>query len=475
MAGLLFLQDLEYPFLGPMYLSACLKRAGHRVALAIGRTADELLPRIRAFQPNVLAFSIMTGSHRWARELAHELKVRTGIPTLFGGAHPTFFPQFADHPAVDWIVRGEAEETVVELLDALDAGRSPDGIANLGYRRDGVRIQAEVRNLVRDLDDLPFPDRDLYADLIGRMDLGIPNVITSRGCPFHCSFCFEDAQRELYKDKGKYVRIRRIDAVLAECRELMARPDVRAIYFADDVFGMSKKWLYEFLPAYKREIGLPFVCLVRADIVASDPEYARRLAEGGCRSVFFGVESGNEDLRNTVLAKQLTDAQIRTAAERLHAAGIAFRTYNILGLPGETWEDALATVKLNIEIGADYPWASLFAPYPGTALAAHAIETGHLDPDWEPDKLSRSFFLDTPVSGPDARRIHNLQKLFQTAVLFPRALPLVEKLVELPPNPLFRAWFGLVYFHVYTKSEMRSRRQTLRFALRNVRHVLRAG
>src|SRR6266404_3616400 len=119
--------------------------------------------------------------------------------------------------------------------------------------------------------------------------------------------------REMYSGKGKYVRIRKIGKVIEECRALKESTGVRTIYFSDDVFGMSKKWLYEFLPEYQREVGLPFICLVRADIVASDREYAFRLAEGGCKSVFFGVESGNESLRNKVLVKQLSDAQIETA------------------------------------------------------------------------------------------------------------------------------------------------------------------
>lgn len=474
MARLLFLQNIDYEFLGPMYISAYARARGHSVHMAIGQTEADLAPEIERIRPDVLGFSIMSGSHRWARDMAGALKARYGLPTLFGGAHPTFFPEFAREPAVDWLVRGEGEETVTELLDALDAGRPVDTLPNLWLRRgsDGELVQNEVRPLRADLDDYPFPDRHLYDALEGRLDRGVRNVITSRGCPWHCSFCFEDAMRELYDGKGKYVRIRKIDAVIAECQQIKALGGVRLIYFADDVFGMKKDWLYTFLPRFKREVGLPFVCLVRADIVASDPHYAEALAEGGCQSVFFGVESGNERLRNKVLNKDLSDAEIVRAAGYLHAAGVKFRSYNIMGLPEETLADALSTVELNIRIRTDYPWCSIFSPLPGTELARYAEAEGYLPPGFDAEALSRSFFLRSEMDMPDIDAIQNLQKLFQTAVLWPRTWPAVKRLIHLPPNPAFTAWFGLIYFYTYVKSEQRDVPSTLRFALKNYRHIL---
>jgi radical SAM superfamily enzyme YgiQ (UPF0313 family) len=247
---------------------------------------------------------------------------------------------------------------------------------------------------------------------------------------------------------------------------------VKTIYFADDVFGMNRKWLYEFLPRYRAEVGLPFICLVRADLVCAEPTYAARLADGGCASVFFGVESGNESFRNRVLGKDLTDAQIEGAAALLHGAGIPFRTYNIVALPGETLEDAFSTVRLNIRIGTDYPWCSVFYPFPGAVLTRYAAEEGFLDRDADPGSLTRSFFTDSPLSGVTARRLQNLQKFFQTAVLWPRTFPLIRKLIFLPPNLFFTLWFAAVYLLVYLRSERRGFLKTLRFALKNYRHIL---
>ena len=278
--------------------------------------------------------------------------------------------------------------------------------------------------------------------------------------------------RDLYQGKGKYVRIRKIEKVIEECKRLKNETDVRVIYFADDVFGMSKPWLYEFLPIYKKEVGLDFICLLRADIVASDEEYAFRLAEGGCRSVFFGVESGNERLRNLVLHKQLTDAQIIKAADWLHQAGIKFRAYNIMGLPEETLEDAFSTIELNIKIKTDYPWCSIFSPLPGTELTDYAFKQGYLDEQFEYNSLSQSFFLTSNLKLPHIEEMVNLQKFFQTVVLWPWTFPIVKRLIRRKPNRLFAWWFGLIYFYVYIKSERRNLWATFKFALRNFRHVL---
>lgn len=471
MAKLLFLQKIEYEFLGPMYISSMAKTAGHDCRLAIGETLADVSKEIQQYQPDLVGFSLMTGSHRWAIRLAGEIKKGYGIPNILGGAHPTFFPQVIDEQGIDMLLRGEGEESVLELLRRIDRHDRLTDIPNIWFKNGRV-YKNDVRTLPQDLDEYPFPDRTLYNGLDRKLDRSIRNVITSRGCPWHCSFCFENALREIYSGRGKYVRIRSIDKVIEECIILKSTTKVRTIYFADDVFGMSKKWLYEFLPRYNREVGLPFICLVRADIVASDREYAFHLAEGGCKSVFFGVESGNENLRNKVLVKQLPDKQIEDAARNLHDAGIPFRTYNIVGLPGETLDEAYSTVELNIRIETDYPWCSVFSPFPGTALTQYAIDQGYLDRDFDPETLTRSFFTESKLNTSSVRRLQNLQKFFQTAVLWPSTFPLIKKLIALPPNILFTIWFGFVYFFVYLRSERRGFWKTLRFALKHYKHVL---
>jgi anaerobic magnesium-protoporphyrin IX monomethyl ester cyclase len=475
MAKLLFIQNIEYEFLGPMYIAAFVAQR-HQSRVAIGTSAEDFFSVMDEYQPDFIGFSVMTGNHLWAADTARRLKAAYSVTTVFGGAHPTFFPQFIDQDGVDIICRGEGEEAVADLLNAHDEGRDFSTIANLHVKLpDGSIVRNAVRALEPNLDRYPFPERTLYDLLDGRSERSLQHIITSRGCPYDCTFCFEKSMKDLYQGKGKYLRVRSMENVLAEILELKDKHGAKVIYFCDDVFGINTQWLYPFLEAYRAQVGMDFVCLVRADIIARHPEYAQKLRDAGCQTVYFGIETGSEETRNTVLNKRLTNEQIYRAAQLLHEAGIKFRTYNILGLPGETLKDAFETIRLNVRIKADYPWCSLFAPYPGTALASYAVTQGYLKQDFNLDSFAPSFFVNSHLNQQDIRSIENLQKFFQTAVLFPWTIPLIRRLIALPPNILFRLWFGMVYFFVYIASEERSFLHTLRFALRNARHTISKG
>lgn len=474
MAKLLFLQNLEYELLGPMYISSMLKSHGHECRLALGKSLSDFSGVIEEYCPDMVGFSVMSGSHLWAIEVAGAIRQRYGIPTVFGGPHATFFPELIEEPNVDILIRGEGEDAMLDVLNCIDAKRSleRENIPNTSIKtKDGIIIHNPLRNLRDDLDSCPFPDRHLYDALDGRIDRTVRSVISSRGCPFSCTFCFNDSARQMYDGKGRYVRIRSIDRVIEECLELKRETNAKVIFFMDDVFGINKKWLYEFLPIFKREVGLEFVCLVRADMIASDEEYALRLAEGGCSTAYFGIESGSERLRNVLLKKKVADMEISKAADYLHRAGIKFRTFNILGLPGETMEEAFSTVTLNIAIKADYPWCSIFLPLPKTKLTEYAVEHGYLDKEYL-HSLPKSFFLSSALKSPHNDELVNLQRFFQTVVLWPRTLSLARLLIKMKPNVLFKMWFGLIYFYVHIKSEKRSFWSTFKFAMRNFKHVI---
>lgn len=474
MAKLLFLQNLEYELLGPMYISSMVKDHGHECRLALGKHLGDFAGVIEEYCPDIVGFSVMSGSHVWAVEIAGEIKEKYGILNAFGGPHPTFFPEFIEEPNVDMLIRGEGEDAMLDILNCIEAKRclEKENISNTSIKtKDGIIINNPLRNLRNDLDEYPFPDRHLYDDLEGRIDRAVRSVITSRGCPYNCTFCFNDSARKMYDGKGRYVRIRSIDKVIEECLGLKRETNIKTIFFMDDVFGLNKKWLYEFLPVFKREIGLEFVCLVRADIVASDEKYALRLAEGGCRTADFGIESGSERLRNVLLKKRITNSQIARAADFLHRAGIKFKTFNILGLPGETMEDAFSTVDLNIAIKADYPWCSIFLPLPKTELTEYAVEQGYIDQEYL-HSIPKSFFVSSALKNPHSNELVNLQKFFQTVVLWPKALPLARLLIKMKSNALFKMWFGLIYFYVHIKSENRSFWSTFKFAIHNFKHVI---
>jgi radical SAM superfamily enzyme YgiQ (UPF0313 family) len=449
-----------------MYISAALKKGGHNCDLLIGHDADDFLPFLKKQKPSIVAFSVMTGMHAWVLDTAARLKKETDCRIVLGGPHATFFPDVIAHEGIDIICRGEGEAAMVELADAVSESRDISNIPNLWVKNtDKQIISNDVRPLLQDLDALPFTDQKLYARYPALQNDPVHVIISSRGCPFNCSFCFNHQMAELYRGKGRYVRQRSASSVLDEIALVTAAGGIDRIYFADDTFSLNKTWLKDFLPAYGRRFCLPFHCLVRINQI--DDEIAGLLTENGCKTVFFGIESGDEAIRNGMLQKVISDEDIKRGAAILKKHGITFRTYNILGFPGETFDQALKTVSVNIAIGTDFPWCSLFMPYPGTRLADYAKERGYLSEKLTPDTMATSFHITSMLKNPDRNRLINLHKFFQTAVFFPSSVPLIKQLVKIPPNPLFQLWFGVVYFFFYVRSEGRGWLWAVRSALKN--------
>jgi anaerobic magnesium-protoporphyrin IX monomethyl ester cyclase len=471
-----FVQSLMFEYLGTMSLAAVLKQAGHQVEVFIDRRADpdRLVTEVETWRPHMVAFSCTTDNHVWALAVARRFRRRRPtIRTVFGGPHPTFWPQMVEEPEVDFVCRGEGEGALVELTDALAGGTSPAGIANLWGTWNGVPFRNDVRPLIEDLDGLPFPDRTLYRRRYPGLGRAQAVIMTGRGCPFACTFCFNHALQKVYAGKGRYVRRRSPANVLAEIDHCRATHPIRTVYFQDDTFLLDPRWVRTFLQGYAERVRLPFFCLATAEALTD--EMVARLAAAGCRRVFFGIESGNASIRRQLLRKPLSDEAIRAAAHRLHAAGLPFRTYNMMGLPGETLEQAWETVRLNAAIATDFPWVSLFQPYPGTELGEQTRKQGLLA-DGPEAAMARSFFRSSALHQPDRQALEVLQKLFVPAVWWPRLHPLLRRLTALPPNPLFDLVFLVTYAWNITRSECLTWRETLRLALGNLRtFFLRRG
>jgi radical SAM superfamily enzyme YgiQ (UPF0313 family) len=208
------------------------------------------------------------------------------------------------------------------------------------------------------------------------------------------------------------------------------------------------------------------LCLVRPDQL--EEESVAALQRAGLRNAFFGIESGDEHVRNEILKKSVKDSCIYRAARLLRKYGIRFRTYNMVGLPGETLEQALRTVEINVAIRTDFPWCSLFQPFPGTELAEYAYELGLLTEAPE-DFACASFFQDTALKSPTATELVNLQRLFYFAVRFPQLLPFIRRLIRLKPNPVFDVLFLLGYALSLRGSENLTVREVISLGVRNVR------
>lgn len=301
----------------------------------------------------------------------------------------------------------------------------------------------ELRPLICDLDDLPFPDRTYYSNYSSLAKREMGYFISGRGCPYQCTFCSNHSLKRIYLGKGAYVRRRSPENVIDELKEVRNQWGIKRVTFHDDTFILDKAWLERFLTIYEKEIKLPFSCNLRADL--TDEEIIIMLNRAGCQTAAFGIESGNDFIRNTVLAKDISREDIVKTANLLKKYKIKFRTYNTLGLPNETLEDAYKTIELNRRIKTDFAWCSLFTPYPMTELGEKAKRDGLVIGDFNVDKISKVYYSKSVMKQKDINKLVNLQKFFHIAMRYPYLDLLIRKLIRLPVNNVF-IWIGLVTF-----------------------------
>lgn len=470
MAKVLFLQTIQFEFTGVMSISAYLKRAGHQVDLLLeSEEGDEFYPRIKAYQPDLIAFSSMSGDHVRCLEIAAEVKKFSDAPIMMGGPHATFFPETVEHPALDIICRGEGEEAAAELCQRLDDGRDFADVRNLWVKRNGQITRNDIGPGENNLDNYPIPDRKVYYKYPYLQDYPTKPFITARGCPYLCSFCFNRDFNRMYHGKVNMLRRHSPQRAVEEMVQVKSTYPLKRIFINDDIFILDKEWLAEFSPLYRREVNLPFACNIRVNLV--DEENVRLLKEAGCYLVMFGIESGDQELREQILKKNITDKEIYRSAELFRKYDIRMKTFNIMGLPDETLEKALKTIRINADIKVDYPWCSILQPYPRTELADIARAKGLIDEDFSLDDLQASFFSGSVLKQPNIRQLIRLQKLFYIGVKMPWTIPLIARLVKLPLDKLFFVLFALTYTYRFMRETDIGWWNALRFAARHRRNL----
>jgi anaerobic magnesium-protoporphyrin IX monomethyl ester cyclase len=253
----------NYEPLGLMTLSAVLKKAGHESQYIDASLEKNIIKRVIELSPDIIAYSIITGSHKYYRDLNLTLKQHLNFLALFGGPHCTFFPEFINEEGVDVICRGEAEKAIITLVDFLQKGKDISSIPNLWIKKEGKIYQNEIENLCLNLDEIPFPDRDFVNVYKHYNKMQRRDVITSRGCPYNCTYCFNHANKELFRHKGRYVRQRSVDNVIEELKQLKDKYHAKVFHFQDDVFTVNHQWTFDFCSRYQKEIKLPFEVQLR--------------------------------------------------------------------------------------------------------------------------------------------------------------------------------------------------------------------
>lgn len=445
---IVFLQKDSFVKLAVEQLCAVLKVEGHSCDLFIKSGENDFLTQVLSSGADLLAFSCTTGGERWVSQTAARIKAKSNIPIIVGGPHTTFFPQMIEDPNIDFICRGEGEFALLELADALEHDQQRiREIPNIWSKDPSGNIhRTEIRPLIQDLDQLPFPDFSVYTkySYMVPYSLDMFPVMTGRGCPNNCSYCFNKRFKELHRGKGKYVRRRNPENVARELKQAVDNYGVRQFNFVDDSFFLFSEWVRSFHGAYLNHVGRrPFIVNAEASQVKED--LVELLKDMGCICIRMGVETGSESLRNGLLKKNITDDQIRKAAGYIKKNKILLSTYNILGLPGETLDDALRTMMLNREIRSDLVWCSLLQPYPGTEINDYVSEHDLLsDRNDQPD-LSESFFASSQIRLSNKKEIVNLQKLMQILVQARIPESATRNIIALPNNRLFDLAFRISF------------------------------
>lgn len=426
----LFVQKyLPAEMIGIMYLSTWLKKAGHEV-----RT--QFLPeknwqeKIVEYAPDVLAYSMTTGDHVYYMELNRQLKELTGAYSIFGNSHPTFVPEMIEEEGVDSICRGEGEYAMAEFCTKLQAGEDVTGVKNFWVKENGVIHKNEVRPLVKDLEELGYPDRSIIYDYGAcYRDLERKVFITQRGCPNSCSYCFHHAWRDkVYgATKKRYVRKRSVGHVIGEIQDVRERYPLKFVHFLDDIFNINDEWLEEFCERWPKEVDLPFDVILRTNLTTA--KQMQDLKRVGCISARLAFEAANDHIRNVVYRKSVTLDDIKLSSKHVKDAGIRLTSLQLLGAPGGTLQDELDTLQLNIDCKVDHPWVSLLQPYAMTDINEITKDLGIAVDEW--DKFPEKFNRTTAVHHKHQKQVENLHKLFPFVVRFPLLMPMVPFLIKL--------------------------------------------
>lgn len=425
------------PPLGILSVAAYLRKNSYSVgvldALARGWGPEEIVEYIIAKKPKVVGFSAITPIFHRAVDCAKRLKVEfPQLLTVIGGHHATILYRdvIKENKCFDIVVFGEGESTMAELMDVYkstgynynraisdyDLFRGVDGIV---FRTNKEIVINKERELINDLNELPCPARDLvqmekYRPLPNQYKrLPVAHMVVIRGCPYQCSFCSNNFVF------GSNIRARSPQKVVEEISLLIDNYGVKEISFWDDMMTVNKKWMNEFCGLIiKNRLDITWTCYARADTVTK--ELLQTMADAGCWNIFFGFESGVQQLLDN-LNKGITLQDIRNANRWCKEAGIEVRASFMIALPGETPVLAQKTIDFAKELNPEYAQFCITTPYPGTKLFNEAHKWGTLSYDYSKYNIWEPVFV--PSGYNNKKQIVEMEKRANVQFYFrPRAV-----------------------------------------------------
>jgi radical SAM superfamily enzyme YgiQ (UPF0313 family) len=340
------------------FLSSYLKQQKHQVEMVFDPTSfatevihspklakkfdlkNELVKQIAEMHPDFIGFSVFTLNYQRTLKIAKLIKKKLpNVPIIFGGIHPTSVPNLViKEKCIDMICIGEGEQALDELL------KNPQktNIKNIWFKKGNEIIKNSCRPLIDNLDTLPFPDKDLFYKIYPGFFEDY-YTISSRGCPFACTYCGNNVLRDVYKGLGKSIRRRSPKNIVDELVLAKKKYNPKRITFVDDVFVQDLDWLKEFAKLYKSKINLPYAMLTHPSFL-SEP-IAKLLKKSGCYFLLFGIQSASEKIRREILNRFESNKQISLAAQNCHKAKLKFSIDHIFNIPSEGLAEYKEAVK----------------------------------------------------------------------------------------------------------------------------------
>jgi len=399
------------PPLGIMSIAAWLERHGIEVGIidcyATPMGIDDLADEVVRRRPDAVGFSTTTSAFGEGYRIACAVKERDArIVTVFGGAHPCTMgaPLLDDFPAIDYLVIGEGEQTMLELARAGFTG--VDAIPGIAMRCDGKGAFTGQRELIANLDDLPFPAYHLLPGFPKRYTLPLfsfptaPNtsIISSRGCPYACSYC----DRSVF---SRGFRFNSPEYIVEHVAMLNRNYGVRHVFFYDDLFTFDRKRVAEFCDLKaKKGLKVTYNCIARLEHV--DEELLTLLKRSGCWQVNFGIESGDPE----VLKKHRTFYgldEVGRKLEMVRKAGMRVKGLFMVGLPGEDEAAIRRTIDYALSLPLEEINVTKFTPFPGAPIYQTIREQGEFDENWELMNCMNFVFIPTGMTRDQLEGLYN--------------------------------------------------------------------
>lgn len=431
-----------YPPMGLISLAAYLQQEGHKVYLRDNNVEDNpietILKIIKFESPRIVGIGAMTVNVNRAFSLAKTIKsFSKEVIVILGGVHPTVEPnQTIENPYVDFIVRGEGEATMAELVKAIENKETNfEKIPGIGFKKNNQVILTQPRELIKDISLLPIPAYTLLnikkyrAPYTSRTPFMI--MTRSRGCPFQCTFC------GVSKMFGQKYRVQNPERSIKEVDYMVNQLRVKEIGFKDSEFTLNPENVQEFCDLLiKRKYNLTWNCNGRVNH-ASYP-LLNKMKQAGCTSITYGVESGDQGILDN-MKKQITIEQIKEAIKISKQVGLKVINNFMIGNPGDTEETIKKTIDFAKELNSDYAYFGFTTPFPGTELREQAIKNNWLL-DKRTDVVKYEDCIMNATSIPTPKLKTYLDKAYLSFYFRPSYI--IKRLTKLTPNEIYNSVRG---------------------------------